>query len=151
MKKEVKLYPSHVMVDIVAMEDSDITELGKAVLSDLKCRGICLDGMDPGVFNAKTFDLVEKVKNIASELKHRGELGKLNGILPAETVQQAVVVQLNDVEMAFAESGRVISAIKELRARVGIGLRDAKDQVDAYVKAWKDAGSPRGGLPKPGY
>lgn len=60
------------------------------------------------------------------------------------------VSPLVHTEEALVESGRHIHAIKEYRARTGVGLKDAKDCCDAYRSAWEAIGKPVGGVPRPG-
>lgn len=45
-----------------------------------------------------------------------------------------IVTQLNDTEQALAESGRIIPAIRQLRARTSLGLEEAKDECDAWAE-----------------
>lgn len=69
--------------------------------------------------------------------------------LPGEPVPPTInVPELNELERAYAESSRKITAIKEFRNRTGLGLRESKDAVDAYVAAWEKFGRPIGGVPK---
>jgi ribosomal protein L7/L12 len=39
---------------------------------------------------------------------------------------------LSTVEIDYIKAGRVINAIKEYRNRNGVGLKEAKDAIDAY-------------------
>lgn len=43
-----------------------------------------------------------------------------------------LVVELTEDEKAMVSNGDIIGTIKNVRARMGIGLKDAKDAVDAY-------------------
>jgi len=64
---------------------------------------------------------------------------------PAKPVVN-ILAALTMNEKACIETGRKIFAIKFIRQRLGCGLKDAKDHADAYEKAWKEAGSPAGGI-----
>lgn len=96
-------------------------------------------------------ELMVRIMADCHELKLRGDLFKLQPKMVEfmlEVRRTVVRVDLEDAEMALVESGRMISAIKAVRARTGIGLKDAKDKCDAYRMAWEKAGKPVGGLLK---
>jgi len=42
---------------------------------------------------------------------------------------------LTSTEIEYVNAGRIISAVKELRARTGLGLKESKDIVDAFRNA----------------
>ncbi len=84
-------------------------------------------------------EIISLITALNDEAKYRGIK------MPSATV---TVPDLTDIEKAYCESGRKIQAIKEVRARLGVGLRESKDMVDAYSAAWEKLGKPVGGVPK---
>lgn len=47
----------------------------------------------------------------------------------------SILPEISDEEEALIKSGRKIDAIKSYRMRVGVGLKEAKDEVEAYIDA----------------
>ena len=47
------------------------------------------------------------------------------------------VLNLSTSERVLLEKGDIISAIKSVRARTGLGLRDSKDICDKYIRIYR--------------
>lgn len=56
----------------------------------------------------------------------------IKAALDGDQKPATVLYELNDAEKALVRYGQKIPAIKELRARIGCGLKEAKDSVEAY-------------------
>lgn len=87
--------------------------------------------------------ILDMVAGLRQEAVRRGltvpEFGLVDGKGPGPQL-----TPLNDAEKAMAETSRKIQAIKAYRERnVGIGLKDAKDAIDAYVVEWERASGKR--------
>jgi hypothetical protein len=137
------------------MDPEDVQHVVKELVEYADKAGIQLDvpQKKPKVAIEMTNDeLIETIRVACSELSARGNRFMIESRLAEyfPKPKPAVVrIDLIESEMALVESGRHITAIKAYRERTGAGLRDAKDQCDAYRDAWNAAGKPIGGIPRP--
>lgn len=90
--------------------------------------------------------ILKIVKGLKAEAEYRKLLVPEFAVPPTPAPQVKIMTALTVCEKALIESGRKIIAIKEVRQRLNLGLKDAKDAVDAYFNAWREAGSPAGGV-----
>jgi ribosomal protein L7/L12 len=147
------LYDGHFEVYTSHLDDEDISHAIKELTAQAKMNNAKL-GTEPiitadSVRGMTADNMLEMLGILAQELKLRGDAWRVQEKLKGMFPPTAFRTDLNDVEMSLVESGRIIGAIKSYRERTGVGLKDAKDQCDAYRLAWEAAGSPRGGIPRP--
>lgn len=68
-----------------------------------------------------------------SYMGHRQErLDRLNGIVPAPPVLDADALNDPVVQDAIAQDNKIV-AIKQYRKLTGVGLKEAKDAIEAYI------------------
>ena len=128
-------------ITITGLDRYTLRELLDAIVSEAMARPadfkpdeteICWNMTDPTVI------WLTKVLN--REIDNRGLKHLLTP--PAPPKPKFTTADLDDVEKACAESGRMIQAIKLFRTRLGsdkVGLKEAKDLVDAYRAEWRAA------------
>lgn len=144
--KKGSIYDGRISINDYEMSDEELKHNLEVIIGEARGRGVPIPA-DPEVrvWKMDEAKLVDLSKACLQELNYRGKLDTVKQFFPKNEV---IKVELDDHEMALAETGRKIPAIKAVKTRLNLSLRDAKEQVDAYVAAWEKAGSPRGGLPK---
>jgi ribosomal protein L7/L12 len=151
------LFEGALEVYVHSIPDTDVVHAVSELREAIRSRGLQVGTQqEPSVMSYTDEALLLRAQSLAAEAKHRAISVKLadaiRQYMPSPSMAvPAVRVDLTDQEMAMVESGRKIPAIKALRSRTDLGLRDAKDACDAYEKKWNAAGSPRGGIPNLNY
>lgn len=73
--------------------------------------------------DAEIIEMLDKISDIGPVLIHPNELSQLSDV--------------NYDEINLINSGQKLMAIKNIKERLGLGLREAKDMVDAYCERIK--------------
>ena len=104
---------------------------------------IYLNGILCAAFTCKTADCgFEPAEGIVVRgIRTAGDVTEVNLDVPERVVNAATrtFTGLTQEEIALVQQGKKIQAIKQVRDRLHLGLKDAKDKVDLAEKSWVES------------
>lgn len=145
---KASFYDGSVRINDFDLSDEEVKHNLQVLLTEADNRGFPRQPEPPNFYKMSHEELCKAVQDGLAEMKYRGHLYKVESFFPKPTPPAPPKVPLEAPEMACAESGRKIHAIKLLKERTGLSLRDAKERIDGYYEEWVAAGKPSGGIPQ---